>query len=1280
VRSAAASPAVAGFRPAALAVAAVLALQGGAHAQSVPTGAVHGTAIFDRNGSNLLVTTTNGAGTSHSVINWQTFNVPGGSTTYFQQPNTASTSINRVTGGDPSSIYGKLGSNGKLVLVNPSGIAVGQGAVVDTAGFTASTLFMSEADAVAGRMVFSGGAGSLTIGDATILARGGDVVLIGSRVQADSKAVVQADGAAILAAGEKVEITGRGLEGIHLEVQAGNEAVNLGTLKGDAVGIFAGTLKHSGLIQAKATSAAGGKVVLKAAGDNLVSGTVIASGPDGKGGSVDVLGQRVALLAGANIDASGPNGGGQVRVGGDYQGKNPVVQNALRTYVDAQARIRADATVKGDGGRVIVWADELTRMHGQISARGGAQGGDGGFAEVSGKQVLEFTGRADLRAPLGKTGTLLLDPNDIVIDTGMVTETSTGSVFSGGPSVSRISEATLEDQLQNYGSTIVVTNGTSDTQPGNITVAAGVNIQWSTDNVLGLQADGSIDLQGSITATGASAAVSMQALGGSVTQDAASVVQVAGLKVNAKGDVTMTGNNLVGTLSGDTTLNGGNGNFTFVNNQALRLGEVATPYGGTFNGINAGSGNVNVETKAGKLTVAAPPPPSTMAPAPSGVIGANVTLVGKAGIELQGNVAATEAATLVAATGDIAQFTSSTVEAGALIMQAANLFLDGQLTGRSVNLTADTGAIRFSTISVKGRLFAADAASAAGGSVTLHANGDISGGSIFADGGTFNIGETGDVGGTGGVVSVTSDAGNVVVNQIIANGGNTTGGAPLSAGGAGGKIFIKAGGDIVLANYEGEDQLAANGGNSTIGAGGAGGEIHLSAGGTIAGGRPAYTVVPLLAYTPITATVRARGGSGGTDASGNGHQGGNGGSIAISRTGANDLVVDQNLYLDVAGGQGGSYYDYATGMLGGAGGQGGDVRITSPQRVVLVSPQIHAEGGQGGWNVDGTQASAGDLGTFSASGSSVDVERDMTLYANWINDSLVRITGTSRVDGPGAFQNNKELQLLDSAQLLLNVSNGGRLASFGGNYANLVANTGTVEVDAASTLSTGDFVSNAGMVIVNGTLRIGDPAPVRTPALDLPLALALAPATFSNLGTLSGNGNIVVSDGAGTVDNFGTIAPGGGGAVGTLTLTGNLVMESGSTYAADLVNPGSHDVLQVTGATTAGGGFAVNYLDGATFSVGDVFRMIQSGSPTAAGSTPGVDKPHLSGRLSGSEVQLVAAMAYPSEITAVQQANNQAVTFADLFVQMAEQQQLEDKKDTRIGKDDIVVTDTACTP
>ncbi|MCP3954364.1 MAG: hypothetical protein GY697_19435, partial [Desulfobacterales bacterium] len=107
-----------------------------------------------------------------------------------------------------------------------------------------------------------------------------------------------------------------------------------------------------------------------------------------------------------------------VLIGGDYQGKNPQIVNAKRTFVGKDASIEADALDEGDGGKVIVWADEITGYYGDIIARGGLNGGDGGFIEVSGKETLDFKGTADASAPNGDTGTLLLDPGTLtIIDT-----------------------------------------------------------------------------------------------------------------------------------------------------------------------------------------------------------------------------------------------------------------------------------------------------------------------------------------------------------------------------------------------------------------------------------------------------------------------------------------------------------------------------------------------------------------------------------------------------------------------------------------------------------------------------------------------------------------------------------------------------------------------------------------------------------------------------------------------------------------------------------------------
>ncbi len=418
-RRIAASPAVAGHRPLVLALALSACFAAPTlHAQSTGAQAIHGAAALSRSGANLTVTTQNGAGTSHSAINWQSFNVPGGSTTHFAQPNAASTSINRVLGNDPSAIFGTLSSNGRLVLVNPAGIAVGAGAVVDTAGFTASTLRMSDADALAGRMRFGDGslAGSLSV-RGRVVARGGDVVLIAPQIDTGAQAVVQASGGdTLLVAGQKVSLTGRGLEGIQLELQApADRALNLGTLKGDSVAVFASQLRHSGLVQAQSATVEGGKVLLRGQVSADVTGKAIATRGD-KGGAIHVTAAQTTLHATAQLDASGPAGGGEVLVGGGWQGKGPLA-NAQNTTALAGSTIHADSTSAGNGGTVVLWSDGATRTAASISARGGPQGGDGGRVETSGKTLVR-RGLPDVGAPRGRAGEWLLDPDYIRIVDG----------------------------------------------------------------------------------------------------------------------------------------------------------------------------------------------------------------------------------------------------------------------------------------------------------------------------------------------------------------------------------------------------------------------------------------------------------------------------------------------------------------------------------------------------------------------------------------------------------------------------------------------------------------------------------------------------------------------------------------------------------------------------------------------------------------------------------------------------------------------------------------------
>src|SRR5256885_14907992 len=101
--------------------------------------------------------------------------------------------MNRVTGYitdkgrviDPSVILGQLLSNGRIFLLNPSGIAIGQGAVIDVAGFAASSLNMSDADFINGRMRFAGSGLEGKVANAGTIRtpEGGHVYLVAPNVE-----------------------------------------------------------------------------------------------------------------------------------------------------------------------------------------------------------------------------------------------------------------------------------------------------------------------------------------------------------------------------------------------------------------------------------------------------------------------------------------------------------------------------------------------------------------------------------------------------------------------------------------------------------------------------------------------------------------------------------------------------------------------------------------------------------------------------------------------------------------------------------------------------------------------------------------------------------------------------------------------------------------------------------------------------------------------------------------------------------------------------------------
>ncbi|MGV3468906.1 two-partner secretion domain-containing protein [Limnobacter sp.] len=506
------------FRRKAVALGVAMAIASSAYANPTGMSVVAGQATAQTMGNLMQITNTPGA-----ILNWQQFNIDVGQTTQFIQQNAASQVFNRVTGGDVSQILGTLQSNGQVFLINPAGVFFGQGAVVDTAGFLASTLAASDTDLLNGHLRFNdstGTAGNIVNQGSLTTHSGGSIVLLAPSIE--NSGIIHADGEVLLAAGHSVTIVDMKHPTIGLTVasKSGDKAVNLGQIISKNASLFSHLVKNSGVVEATgAQLGEGGVVRFIAQGDALVGGQVLAESTQGQGGEIDITGERVAVLSGARISADGATGGGTVHVGGGWKGQDTTLANAQQTVVQANTHISANATVNGDGGEVVVWADGHTAVDSEVQAKGGALGGNGGRVETSGKQSLAVNVAANTSAAKGEAGQWLLDPGNLEIVATIPAQngelqavpnsdplTYSSEEFFPSPSpTSYLSTAMVVTGLENNGQVTVQASGDSANNiAGNLTVKDAILVAnrssgfVSGNPILTLEADGDIAINAAV--------------------------------------------------------------------------------------------------------------------------------------------------------------------------------------------------------------------------------------------------------------------------------------------------------------------------------------------------------------------------------------------------------------------------------------------------------------------------------------------------------------------------------------------------------------------------------------------------------------------------------------------------------------------------------------------------------------------------------------------------------------------------------------------------------------
>ncbi len=417
-------------------VLALLGILSNAPVEALPQGydVISGDVTFNIDGNNMTIISTS----DKAIINYNQFNVTQGESVHFILPGSTSSVLNRVIGNNPTSILGSIQSNGKLLLVNSSGIHIGATANINTAGFLASTLNVSNANYMADKLVFSRESGLMpsgVINEGNI--EGEDfVVLAGASVRNDGTIIVP-EGRVELVVGEKITVSLG--ESVAAEVVV-NKAlkqkvddiqdaiINTGTIDAHIIELQAqleqdmynSVVNQEGIIKGTRVAMEGGiiRILGESDGDAVVhnTGTIEAE-------TVTISADRV--IQSGNILADG------------FDGQNAGVveiQSSTETILKKGSLTSARGQGQdSNGGEITIWSDKDTEFDtgAVIDVRGGDISGDGGFVEVSGKETVQFKGQAFGEAVEGTDGEILIDPVNILIQNGGAFDPQAGASFNG---------------------------------------------------------------------------------------------------------------------------------------------------------------------------------------------------------------------------------------------------------------------------------------------------------------------------------------------------------------------------------------------------------------------------------------------------------------------------------------------------------------------------------------------------------------------------------------------------------------------------------------------------------------------------------------------------------------------------------------------------------------------------------------------------------------------------------------------------------------------------------
>ena len=497
------------------------------------------------------------------------FSVAAGRTVNLDLPTGTHNLINIVTGA-ATTVDGTINSisqghiGGHVFFADPYGLVVGQSGAMNVGSLTVTTPTQAFLRGLISPT------GVVNVADTAMLLAG--------RAPQSPDGVVIIDG--------KI----RALDAVDLQAGIVHYA-GTATVGADAAGtIFRHVVNVSGLHEASGITENDGHIVLSGTEQVSVSGTLKAGGV--KGGTIAVSAPHITLASTARLEASGPQGGGRIRIGAGPHGSI----TAETVTIAHGALLTANAGVRGQGGTVSIVSRRGTNFAGTIEARGGSHSGDGGQVEVSAMSGLIFQGQVDTAAPHGQRGNLLLDPTDLSIVDGSASSSTSDVVTVGA--------------LQALGNTNITLSATDQITIGSSTGAA-ANVDLSgllAGSTFTLDAGGSGGAGNIVFNSGSS----IETGGGDVTLNAGTGFSGAaagtGGGLVTLGSITAPGAAIAVTAANDIVVATGatvSASDTAAGQITLTAPTITTDAGSALDAVSSGSTATGVVTLAGTTSQSA---------------------------------------------------------------------------------------------------------------------------------------------------------------------------------------------------------------------------------------------------------------------------------------------------------------------------------------------------------------------------------------------------------------------------------------------------------------------------------------------------------------------------------------------------------------------------------------------------------------------------------------------------------------------------------------------------